>query len=150
MTINPPVRSRLPAQPAIAHLAQNEAFQAVSARVDVLVRTQRILDEHWAALKLTVMAIRHEDMLIGTPNAAVAAKCRQFVPSIIARLKPLHPGLGQLKFRPRSARAAAVSGPDSHKQLISADALAAMNQALVDMPEGPVRDAMARMLERRR
>ncbi|MGH1358731.1 MAG: hypothetical protein ACRBC3_08200 [Burkholderiaceae bacterium] len=144
------MKLREPPKTAIAHLEGNEAYQAVADRVDLLRRTQQILDAHWARLGLTVLAVRHEGLLIGTVNAAVAAKCRQMEPSMIDRLKPLLPGLVQIKFRPQAKKAPTNAAPASRKQLISAAALADMNAAVANMPEGTGRQALLRLLQRRR
>ncbi len=147
MTTGP--RSRREARPAIVHLHKDEAFQALSSRLELLQRTQQTLDENWPNLALKVLAVRHESLLIQTPNAALAAKCRQIEPSVIARLKPLYPGLVQVRFRPATASRAAPAQRTSVKQPIGATTLQAMRTKMESMPAGIVRDALARLLARR-
>lgn len=134
----------------MAHLARNEEFQAVAVRVDLLLRTQQILDARWPGLNLQIIGIRHESALIGTPNASVAAKCRQLEPSMIDALKPLHPGMMQIKFRPVQRRSDEPGQPRSQKRLISQAALDKIDSALTAMPAGTGKDALARLLRRRR
>lgn len=146
MTAGP--RSRNLARPAIVHLQKDEVFQALSSRLELLQRTQQTLDENWPNLALKVLAVRHESLLIQTPNAALAAKCRQIEPSVIARLKPLYPGLTQVRFRPATAHQGAAPQRHSAKQPIGAQTLDAMQAQLESMPAGIVRDALARLLAR--
>jgi len=135
----------------MAHLARSEEFQAVAVRVDLLLRTQQILDAKWPGMGLRIIGIRHENALVGTPNAAIAAKCRQLEPSMIHALKPLHPGLMQIKFRPVRPSDVDDSGErGSRKRLISQAALQQMDLALADMPAGSGKDALTRLLKRRR
>ena len=134
----------------MAHLARAEEFQAVAARVDLLLRTQQILDARWPDMGLTIIGIRHETALVGTPNAAVAAKCRQFEPSMIETLKPLYPGMMQIKFRPVRSQAENLPAASKRKRLISPAALEKIDVALASMPAGAGRDALDRLLRRRR
>lgn len=140
---------RAPPKTAIVHLEGNDQFQAVADRVDLLRRTQQILDTHWSGLTLTVLAVRHESLLVGTLNAAVAAKCRQMEPSMIDRLKPLFPGLVQIKFRPRVDTSPASAPAVSRKRLISDTALAGIDAAVARMPDGTGKEALIRLLRRR-
>lgn len=134
----------------MAHLARAEEFQAVAARVDLLLRTQQVLDARWPDMSLTIIGIRHETALVGTPNAAVAAKCRQLEPSMVEALKPLFPGMMQIKFRPVRSRTKAEAASSNRKRLISGAALEKMDTALASMPAGAGRDALERLLRRRR
>jgi len=134
----------------MAHLARNEEFQAVAVRVDLLLRTQQILDGRWPDLDLKIIGIRHETALVGTPNAAIAAKCRQLEPSMIEAFKPLHPGMMQIRFRPVQARPEQARQAVGGKRLISQAALDKIDAALATMPKGRGRDALARLLRHRR
>lgn len=143
------MKRREPPKSVLAHLETNEDYQALTDRLELLGRTQQILNEHWARLDLSVLAVRHENLLIGTPNAAVAAKCRQVEPSMIDRLKPVLPGLTRIRYRPRPKAAAAPAAPPSRKRPISDAALTGIDQAVAAMPDGTGRQALLRLLRRR-
>ena len=149
LPVTGPTRSRRPASPAFEHLQRDSTFQALAPRLELLQRTQRTLDEHWPTFGLSIQAVRHESLLILTPNAAVAAKCRQIEPSLIERLKPLFPGLVSVRFRPRPAAPARPERP-SHKLPIGPAGLAAIDRQLAALPAGTVRDKLAKMISHHR
>ncbi|MEZ5739671.1 MAG: hypothetical protein R3E68_09610 [Burkholderiaceae bacterium] len=45
-------------------------------------------------------AARQDTLVLATRSAAMAAKCRQLEPSLLAAVRPVHPGLTRLRVKP--------------------------------------------------
>ncbi len=92
-------------------------------------------------------------LLVIASNAAVASKVRQFEPSLVAGLCRSGWKVTKIKVRPQPGRYEGLSAPvagNRAKTPIPESALDAFEQLAAGVEDGPLHDALTRMISRRR
>ena len=130
-------------------LADSSTFRQAAAQVDTLLRIQRALADARPDLPLTVVAIQGDTLVVATPSAALAAKCRQSEPSLRTSLQETWPQVNRIRFRPQRSTGAARRSA-APVRAIPAPALDGFDALRGQLGASPLRTALDRLLARRR
>lgn len=140
---------RQPFTALIDHFERDHSFEALRAQAARLQAMQRAIDDRWPAMRLTVLAVRDDSLVVQTPSPALAAKCRQVAPSLLEAVAGWAPGLSRVRVRAATgASLPAPPRPARPERAIGEQALETLQSMTSDLPAGPLRKALQRMIRR--
>lgn len=131
-------------------LGANDALREATARNARLVGLQRAIDAATGGtLRLTAIALADGVATVTAPGAAAAAKLRQMEPTLRARLQAEGWAIERFHIRTQPPRFA-DRPPRRIKPPIPAQGLDALDDLARSSEEGPMKEALARLLRRHR
>lgn len=133
----------------MAALSDNPEMRDLGARLALMLAVRDCLARGWPDLPLTPVSVRDGVLRLATPNAALAAKCRQSAPSILLAVRRVYPEVEEVRFSARPQATLPVAAPSDRPRELSAETLEKLQYAASELPDGPVRAALQRMVRRR-
>lgn len=117
-------------------------------QADELLAIQAAVARLLPGMRLVVAGLREGVLVLETPGAALAARCRQSEPSLRAGLQRDWPGIRVIRFVPQRAAARPAPPPGPPRRIPPA-ALGGLDALHERLAESPLRDAVARLAARR-
>lgn len=150
----PPVA--VPVRDAVQWLRQDPQWAGILQSVEQSKRIAQILQRHFApamAAQIVPAGLRGDTLVLTTASAALAAKCRQLEPSLLAALRTAGFAVKQLRWqvvaRPVGANAQQTlkSARAATNETLAASAQNAFAKLHAELPDGPAKVAVAKLLE---
>jgi len=135
---------------AIGWLEQHAPFREVANQAERLLDLQADLRRCAPGLPLTALGLDAEELLVGTPNAASAAKLRQLAPSIARGLRELGWQVKRIRFRPQPAARAAGSVAPRLKDPIPPEAIERLESLAEHAASATLKEALAHLVRTQR
>jgi len=135
---------------AIGWLEQHAPFRAVASQAERLLDLQADLRRCAPGLALTALGLEAEELLVGAPNAASAAKLRQLAPSIAKGLRELGWQVKRIRFRPQPASHAARAASPRLKDPIPSDAIERLESLAEQATSPALKEALAHLVRTQR
>lgn len=124
-------------------------FQDLSLQASRLARLQAVLD-HCAPIKgLAVMALDQTVLLLRAPNASVAAKFRQFEPTVLRTLTDQGWKVSRIRVRPQLNVADSLNAARTHepRQPVPDTAIAALSRLSEQINNARLKEAITHLLK---
>jgi hypothetical protein len=142
--------NRVAPRHALGWLEQQAEFRALTDRAERLLELQADLRACAPGLALTALGLENDELLVGAPSAAAAAKLRQLAPSITSALVARGWKVKRIRFRPQPGSLGPVPPRHRMKDPIPADALAGL-EALAEQASDPaLKEALAHLVKTHR
>ena len=128
------------------------SFQDLSLQANRLAELQALLDLCAPVKGLKVKTLELNILAISAPNASIAAKFRQFEPTVLRTLAERGWQVNRIKVRPQldSNIVAPADNLPKSKPTVPASGIAAMEQLLTGGAEGPLATAIAHFIRNRK
>jgi hypothetical protein len=130
-------------------LDDSPEYRRVLARVSTLLDIQTALTGIRPGLRLVAVSLKEGLLTVQTPNASTAARCRQHEPTIRASLQQNWPEVNSIRFQPQRA-ARRPDRPSVPDKAIPGTALGALDALGDRLDDSPLRDAVRRIVAKRR
>ncbi len=143
-----PVSARRP----LDWLTGQVSFQDLSLQAARLAELQSLLDLCAPVKGLRVKALDQTVLAISAPNASIAAKFRQFEPSVLKTLTDRGWQISRIRIRPQLDGRIVTSADDrpKPKPIVPTAAIAAMEELLKTGTEGSLAIAITHFVKNRR
>ena len=131
---------------ALGWLEDQAEFRALADRAERLLALQADLSAVSPAHSLVAMGVENEALMVGTPNASMAAKLRQLEPSIVAALRDRGWQIKRIRFRPQPPGAAGSRPPPRLKAPVPTEALKGLAQLREEASSPALKEALTNFL----
>ncbi len=128
-----------------AWLDRDPSLRELARRIDDLVALQHALQRACPKAPLTVTRLNDGTVTVEVPGAAWATRLRQIEPTLVAALAAEGLRVERLKIRPRR-QLPSVARRTAPKAPVPVQALAALDALAGEVPESPLKHALANLL----
>jgi hypothetical protein len=136
-----------PPRHALGWLEQQAEFRALTDRAQQLLALQADLRRCAPGLTLIAMGVENDELLVGAPSAATAAKLRQLAPSITTALQGLGWQVKRMRFRPQPGAQGAAAPRHREKAPIPPDALDRLMVLSEQASDPALKEALANLVK---